>query len=54
MSPTPQGVIAVAVILPAFAACAVVGRFSARRMKRVRLQSDDWTIALALVWRSNV
>ena len=49
MSPTPQGMIAVAVILPVFATLAVVARISVRRMKGTRLFSDDWTILVALV-----
>ena len=49
MSPTPQGVIAVAVILPSFASIAVALRFYVRRKKKTQLQSDDWTILVALV-----
>ena len=49
MSPTPQGVIVVAVILPTFATLAVVARLYARRDKKAGIKSDDWTIMLALV-----
>lgn len=51
MSPTPQGVIAVAVILPSFATVAVVLRFYVHRMKKLPLKSDAWTILAALVRR---
>ena len=49
MSPTPQGVIAVAIILPSFATVAVVMRFYVHRTKRLPLQSDVWTILVAMV-----
>lgn len=53
MSPTPQGVIAVGVILPTFSTFAVVLRIYVRRMKDAHLQGDDWTILLALVCMNN-
>lgn len=49
MSPSPQGVIAVAVVLPTFATFAVVARIWARRAKKISIKSDDWTIILGLV-----
>ena len=49
MSPTPQGVIAVATVLPMFATFAVIARLYARRAKKAGIKSDDWTIILALV-----
>ena len=49
MSPTPKGVIAVAIILPIFATFAVIARLYARRTKKAGIKSDDWTIILALV-----
>ena len=49
MSPTPQEVIAVAVILPCSGTIAVALRFYARRIYRAGLKSDDWTILIALV-----
>lgn len=49
MSPTPQGVIIVAIILPMFATIAVIARLYARRAKKSGIKSDDWTITLALV-----
>lgn len=49
MSPTPQGVIAVAVILPCFGTIAVALRFYVRKMKGLQLQNDDWTILVAMV-----
>ncbi|KAL2036478.1 hypothetical protein N7G274_010813 [Stereocaulon virgatum] len=49
MSPTPQEVIAVAVILPCFGTIAVALRFYTRSIYRAGLKSDDWTILIALV-----
>ena len=53
MSPTPRGVIAVAVILPTSATFAVIARLYARRAKKAGIKSDDWTILLALVCVQN-
>ena len=52
MSPTPQGVIAVAVLLPSFGTIAVALRFYVRKVKGAQVQSDDWTILVGLVsWK---
>lgn len=38
------------IAFPIIAILAVVLRFQARRIKRQKLGSDDWTIVAALVW----
>ena len=53
MSPTPQTMTAVAVVLSILATVAVVGRFYARHLKDVGIKSDDWTVLLALVSQRN-
>ena len=49
MSPTPQQVVAVAVVLSCLSTIAVALRFYVRKMKKIQLKSDDWTILVALV-----
>lgn len=49
MSPTSQGVVAVAVILTSLSTVAVGTRFYVRLKKRIQLKSDDWTILVALI-----
>ena len=43
-------VIALAVIMPILATTAVVLRLVSRRIKKVRLEADDYTVLIALVW----
>ncbi len=52
MSPTPNGVVAVAVMLTSLSTVAVGTRFFVRLTKRIQLKSDDWTILVALVGRN--
>lgn len=50
MSPNPQAVYAVAIVLPACGTIAVALRFYVRKITRkVGLKSDDWTIFVALI-----
>lgn len=49
MSPTKGGTVAAAVILPVCGTLAVALRFYVRVAKNVKVQSDDWTILVALV-----
>ena len=54
MSPSPQGVVAVAVILPVFSMIAVIARFHVRKIKSTKLGSDDWSMLIAMVSQSRI
>lgn len=49
MSPSPQGVVAVGVVLSCLPTIAVMLRIYVRHMKKTRLGSDDWSILAATV-----
>ena len=49
-----QSVVICAVVFPALATISVAGRFTARHMKRIGLEADDWIILLALVIRHSI
>ena len=42
-------ILAVCIVFPITSIAAVIFRFEARRIKRLRLEADDWTILIALV-----
>jgi len=46
---TGQAVVAVCLVFPILAALAICARFQARKVKKFRLQTDDWVIALSWV-----
>lgn len=49
LTPIAKGMLAVSVIFPVLAGILVALRFTARRVKNVRAQADDWMIVLAEV-----
>ena len=42
-------ILALGILFPVIAILAVALRFHARRLKKLRLEADDWTILAALV-----
>ena len=44
-------ILILSIVFPIIAFVAVILRFEARRIKRLRLEADDWTIVVTLVCR---
>ena len=42
-------ILGLSIVFPIIASSAVALRFKARKIKRLRLEADDWTILIALV-----